>query len=274
MNSKKLLETSYHRLMEEYWRGLTMGLGKSRENGKDPYCRDYKMAAYKMTVFANGVTDYANDVIRRLKDSCVDIEFRPKLWRERAKMCITLSVNLVTGIGHVFFHSKIGLPKDDHVHVISEDIRDVDILASLEDLRAFLEKFPEYEKEAEGIAEAKKTEEIKQKKLAEIASQSIETIVPQIMSQSGYEWILEGVYKGWSRAGIPESYILRVKTKKHKMIEINLSQKNFMEKIPEILNVVRQFEQLLEQVPYGVNIANYSPSVQWKKGTGYVKLPK
>ena len=89
----------------------------------------------------------------------------------------------------------------------------------------------------------------------------------QIMSQSGYEWILESVYKGWGRGGIPESYILRVKTKKHKMIEITLSQKNFMERIPEILNVVKQFEQLLEQAPYAVNIANYGPTTQWNKGS-------
>ncbi len=267
MDKKKLLETSYHLLMDEYWRGLTMSLGKSHENGRDPFCRDYKMAAFKMTVFANGVKGYYNDVTRRLKDSCVGIEFRPKAWRDRSKMCIALSVNFMTGIGHVFFQSKIGLPKGDHLHLMSEEIRDVDIIASLEDIRAFLDKYPEYEKVAEAIAEEKRTEEIKQHKLAEMASQSIETIVPQIMSQSGYDWILEGVYKGWSRVEIPESYILRVKTKKHKMIEITLSQKNFMERIPEILNVVRQFEQLLEQVPYGVNIANYGPGVQWNKGS-------
>ena len=271
MDKKKLRETSYHLLMDEYWRGLTMGLGKSHENGRDPYCRDYKMAAFKMTVFANGVKGYFNDVTRRLKDSCVGIEFRPKAWRDRSKMCIALSVNFVTGIGHVFFQSKIGLPKGDRVHMMSEEIRDVDILASLEDIRAFLDKYPEYEKGAEAIAEEKRTEEIKQKKLAEMASKSIETIVPQIMSQSGYEWILESVYKGWGRGGIPESYILRIKTKKHKMIEITLNKNNFAEKIPEILNVVKQIEQLLEQVPYAVNIVNYGPGTRWIKGTENVK---
>jgi hypothetical protein len=79
------------------------------------------------------------------------------------------------------------------------------------------------------------------------------------------------VYKGWGRGGIPESYLLRVKTKKHKMIEITLSQKNFMEKIPGILDVVRQVEQMLEQAPYAVNIANYGPGVQWNKGSENVQ---
>ena len=274
MDSKKLLESSYHSLMDEYWRGLTMGLGKSHDNGKDPFCRDYKMAAFKMTVFANGVKDYSNEVIRRLRSSCVSIEFRPKAWRDRSKMCIALSVNFVTGIGHVFFQSRIGLPRGDRVHVMSEEIRDVDILASLEDIRAFLEKYPEYEKEAEGIAEAKMTEEIKQKKLAEMASQSIEAIVPQIMSQSGYEWNLQRAYKGWRSSGPPDGYILRVKMKKHKMVEITLSQNNFANKIPGILNVVKQIEQLLEQAPYAVNIKSYGPGIQWIKDTEGAKFPK
>lgn len=55
------------------------------------------------------------------------------------------------------------------------------------------------------------------------------------------------------------------------MVEISLSQKNFMEKIPGILDVVRQVEQMLEQAPYAVNIANYGPGTRWIKGTENVK---
>lgn len=271
MKKKKLLETSCHFLMAEFWRGLTLGLGRSREDGKDPYCRDYKIVAYKMTLFANEIKDYHNEILRRLKDSCVEIEFSPKAWRERSKMGIKLSVNLATGIGHIFFRSKIGLSRGDYVHMISEDIHDVDISASLEDLRGFLEKYPEYEKQAEAIIEEKRTEEIKQKKLAEMASKSIETIVPQMMSQSGYEWNLESEYKYFGTGGTPERYILRIKTKKHKMIEITLNKNNFAEKIPEILNVVKQIEQLLEQAPFAVNIVNYGPGTRWIKGTENVK---
>ena len=123
-------------------------------------------------------------------------------------------------------------------------------------------------------AYAKMTEEIKQKKLAEMASQSIEAIVPQIMSQSGYEWNLQRAYKGWRSSGPPDGYILRVKMKKHKMVEITLSQNNFANKIPGILNVVKQIEQLLEQAPYAVNIKSYGPGIQWIKDTEGAKFPK
>ena len=114
-------------------------------------------------------------------------------------------------------------------------------------------------------------EELKQKKLAEMASKSIETIVPQMMAESGYEWNLESEYKYFGRGGSPDRYILRIKMKKHKMIEITLNQNNFANKIPEILNVVAQIEKLLEKVPYAVNVLNYGPNIRWIKGTEYVK---
>ena len=272
MDAKKLLETSLHSLMEKHWRGLTMGLGKSHESGKpDAYCKDAKMLVLKLRTFAQGVEGYVHEINNPLKDSCIGIQFKPRPSKLRSKMCIALSINLVTGIGHVFFRSKAGLLRGNFVHLISEDVRSMDIGGTLENIRAFAEKYPEYAKEAEEIAEAKRTEEIKQRKLAEMAAQSIETIVPQIMAQSGYEWNLERASNGWGRGGISDGYILRVKTKKHKMVEISLSQKNFANKIPEILNVIRQIEQLLEQAPYAVNIANYGPGVRWRKGMDYVK---
>lgn len=92
-----------------------------------------------------------------------------------------------------------------------------------------------------------------------------------MMAESGYEWNLERDYRHYGSGGVPERYILRIKTKSHKMIEITLNQKNFAKKIPEILNVVRQFEQLLEQTPFAVNILNYGPGTHWMKGTEYVK---
>ncbi|MBQ3840434.1 MAG: hypothetical protein II819_10975, partial [Fibrobacter sp.] len=46
--------------------------------------------------------------------------------------------------------------------------------------------YREYKEGAEKIVEQKKLEMEKQRKLAEMASKSIETIVPQLMSQSGY----------------------------------------------------------------------------------------
>ena len=51
------------------------------------------------------------------------------------------------------------------------------------------------------------------------------------------------------------------------MIEITLNRNNFTNKIPEILNVAKQIEQLLEQTPFAVNIVNYGPGTRWIKGT-------
>ncbi len=140
----------------------------------------------------------------------------------------------------------------------------------MDSMRAWAENYRENKARAEKIAEEKRIEEQKQKKLAEIASKSIETIVPQMMTESGYEWNLESEYKHFGCGCVPDRYILHIKTKSHKMIEITLSQKNFAKKIPEILNVVRQIEQLLEQAPFAVNIVNYGPGTRWIKGTEYV----
>lgn len=274
MDSKKLLESSYHSLMDEYWRGVVSRLGESREDGKDPYCRDFRLLVIKLINMAKGLEGYVHGVTKFLKGVLIEIQFSPKPWKSRSKMRIAFSVNLVTGIGRIFFQSRIGLPKGDFVDVSSEAIQDVDIPATMEGLRGFLERFPEYEKEVEKIAEAKMTEEIKQKKIVEMATQSIETIVPQIMSQSGYEWSLERVYKGWRSSGTPDGHILRVKMKKHKMVEITLSQNNFANKIPGILNVVKQIEQLLEQAPYAVNIKSYGSGIHWIKDTEGLKFPK
>ena len=141
----------------------------------------------------------------------------------------------------------------------------------MDNMRAWAVDYQEHKANAERIAEQKRIDELKQQKLAEMASKSIETIVPQMMAESGYEWNLEKEYKHYSWGGFPDRYILRIKTKSHKMIEITLSQKNFSKKIPEILNVVRQIEQLLEQAPFAVNILNYGPGTRWIKGAEYVE---
>ena len=171
----------------------------------------------------------------------------------------------------MFLNSKIGLPKGNFINITVEDIENLDVEATLDSMRAWAENYRENKARAEKIAEEKRIEEQKQKKLAEMASKSIETIVPQMMAESGYEWNLEREYKHFGRGCVPDRYILHIKTKSHKMIEITLSQKNFAKKIPEILNVVRQIEQLLEQAPFAVNIVNYGPGTRWIKGTEYVE---
>ena len=271
-------------LLRDYWTGIINGIGKSDDvGGKFDYFNDSKALVSRLKSFAGALSDFVAEVKEiRLgskflvfkKTSHVEmvkIKLMPKPMKERHKLELTLSIDLRTRKSYVFLNSKIGLSGCDYVFVKKEDIRNLDVDATLEDLRGFVEKYQDYKAGAEKIAEEKRTEELKRKKLAEMASKSIEAVVPQIMATSGYEWNLESEYKYFGRGGSPDRYILRIKMKKHKMIEITLNQNNFANKIPEILNVVAQIEKLLEQVPYAVNVLNYGPNICWIKGTEYVK---
>ena len=127
--------------------------------------------------------------------------------------------------------------------------------ATLKKLSLFIKKYPQYQEEA---LNAYLTKE-KENKIVDMAEKSIQTIVPQIMANSGYEWILTCE---------ETRYILSIKMKKHKMIKISLTAKNFAEKISGILEVVAQIDNLLEKIPFTVDIKTYGSNIQWKKGNG------
>ena len=59
--------------------------------------------------------------------------------------------------------------------------------------------------------------------------------------------------------------VLSIKMKKHKMIQISLTPKNFSEKIAGILKVVAQIEALLGQIPYAVDIKSYGNRMPWRR---------
>ena len=270
--------------LKRYWCDLIRDLAKTDSmGGKFDYFGDPNALILKLKVFSNSLGDFVSElkeyhsdakyfVFRgRRKLEVVKLKLMPKPIRDRSKLELTLSINLMTRKSYVFLYSRIGLTKGNFTTITVEDIENLDVDATLDSIRAWVGNYQEYKAGAERIAEEKRTEELKQQKLAEMASKSIETIVPQMMAESGYEWNLESEYKRYGCGGVPERYILRIKTKSHKMIEITLSQKNFAKKIPEIMNVVRQFEQLLEQAPFAVNILNYGPGTRWIKGLDYVK---
>ena len=98
----------------------------------------------------------------------------------------------------------------------------------------------------------------KENKLLDMAEKSIETIVPQMMASSNYEWNL---FCEETR------YVLSIKMKKHKMIQISLTPKNFANKIQHILNVVSRMEKLLDEIPFPVDIKGYGNNIKWRKGT-------
>ena len=125
--------------------------------------------------------------------------------------------------------------------------------ATLQNIDILLKKFPDYHEHAHNLRFAQE----KENKLIEIAEKSIESVIPQLMSRSGYEWHLDND---------ETRYILSIKMKKHKMIQISLTPKNFSEKISGILKVIAQIETLLDQIPYTVDIKSYGSSIPWKKG--------
>lgn len=289
MPAKKTQNKNLVNLLEDYWREIVKGFPKTEGSGAAANLKDADSLVSKWKIFGQTLNNFALEITNVSKSkslnpfqaffgtkavSCISViqmKLTPKAIKDRTKLNVSLSVNLETGKANVFLNSKIGLQWHNFTHVSVENIVNLDMDGTLENIRLFAEKYREYKDGAETIVEQKKLEMEKQKKLAEMASKSIETIVPQMMSQSGYEWNLESEYKNFGTGGTPERYILRVKTKKHKMIEITLNQNNFADKIPEILNVVKQIEQLLEQAPFAVNIVNYGPGTRWIKGTEYVK---
>ena len=293
MPSKKTQNKNLVNLLEDYWREIVKGIPKRNDGSasptdlKAPEIKDANSLVFKWKSFGRTLENSVVEVTNMAKApnpfqaffgakaahkiSIVQMKISPRSIRERGKLSISLSINLETGMANVFLSSKIGLEWHNFTHVSVENISDLDMDGTLENIRAFSARYREYMEGAEKIVKQKKLEMEKQKKLAEMASKSIETIVPQMMAQSGYEWNLESEYKHYGTGGVPERYILRIKMKKRRMIERTLNQNNFAEKVPEILNVVKQIEQLLEQAPYAVNIANYRTGIRWIKGTEYVK---
>lgn len=97
----------------------------------------------------------------------------------------------------------------------------------------------------------------KERKIHEMAKSSILTFVPNLMSQTNYEWNL---------IEEDERFILQIKMKRGKMMEITLGNKTFTEKLPDMMRVISQIEQLLATIPYPVNIKSYGRNIRWRKG--------
>lgn len=96
----------------------------------------------------------------------------------------------------------------------------------------------------------------KEQKIHSLAQTSIRIVVQNIMSQSAYEWNLVEEER---------RSVLQIKMKRAMMMEISLGHKTFSKKIPKILSVIAQIEQLLGEIPYPVNIKRYGNNINWKK---------
>ena len=85
------------------------------------------------------------------------MKLTPKAVKDRAKLNISLSVNLETGKANVFLNSKIGLQWYNFTHVSVENIVNLDMDGTLENIRAFTEKYRKYKEGAEKIVEQKRS---------------------------------------------------------------------------------------------------------------------
>lgn len=128
-----------------------------------------------------------------------------------------------------------------------------DFTASLLKVEEFVKNYPKHRKQAD----KKKDTIIKKEKINEMASKTIETIVPQMMASTNFEWHLErSTYR----------YTLDVKSANNKMLRISFTLKDFAKKLSSLVNFTTQMNNLLENSLYIVEVRSCDPSLNWKKG--------
>lgn len=130
------------------------------------------------------------------------------------------------------------------------DIRDYKTV--IEEFTAFYKNYNLYCEEINPAL----LENEKQEKIRQTAKNTIRVLIPNFMAQTGYEWNL---------VEEDERAILQVKMKRAKMIEITLGYKSFTDKIPELMNVIKQMDELISAIPYPANIKSYGRNIPWKK---------
>ncbi len=105
---------------------------------------------------------------------------------------------------------------------------------------------------------------MKEEKTKELAKNTINTIIPQLMAGSDYEWCLKRDGK-W---GDIDRLLLLIKLDGRKMIEISLGFKSFERKLPELLNVIAKIKEATKELPFQINIKDYghNSDIDWHKG--------
>ncbi len=126
--------------------------------------------------------------------------------------------------------------------------------ARLDELIALINKYIEDYQENQNQLNSKILEFEKNEKFKDTARKSIKAIVEAKMRGTSYQWNLT---EEETRC------VLCIKMKRSKMIEITLGYKSFTDKIPEMLEVIKQMENLLETIPYPVNIRSYGKNIEW-----------
>lgn len=134
------------------------------------------------------------------------------------------------------------------------DIRDCGWESIVEQVARFRKNHPRY---CDELEEAVDLAVEKRKKTEQMAKNAIRAAVPRMMAATGLEWNLEEEQ---------ERAVLLVKMPRAKMLRITLGYKSYMDKLPELANVIDQMKRLIETIPYPVEVGNLGRNVKWKKG--------
>ena len=124
---------------------------------------------------------------------------------------------------------------------ISYSLPTIDLQETLENLECFVDDFPKnFERFENALVENEK-----KAKIEAMAKVSIKAAIEQLLASTHYEWELIETDKFYSlRVGLGNN-----------VVSMTLNDKNFARRIPVLLDALRQVENLVEALPFPMDIA-------------------
>lgn len=116
-----------------------------------------------------------------------------------------------------------------------------DLSATLDNLANFIEEFPSYCEQSSRII----TEIEKERKLEEIARDTIRATVSHIMESTKYSWNL---YE------FENTFSLEVSINDEYSVEMDFNTQNYLERIPALHGILKQTENFLKEIPFPITI--------------------
>ena len=116
-----------------------------------------------------------------------------------------------------------------------------DLSATLDNLANFIEEFPSYCEQSSRII----TEIEKERKLEEIARNTIRETVSHIMESSKYSWNL---------TEDENTFSLEVSINNKYSVEMDFDTQNYLERIPALQCILKQTENFLKEIPFPITI--------------------
>ena len=252
---------------EQYWKGIIDNIIKCDKTGNSNSFPIGEAAIIsKLNTFIQSIDGFESTITRKYEDddgttnkrknlNIVGLCLNPQI--DEFNAYFWLVINTIEGLGEIRLISKFVYGV---LEVSSSRFSNVDIDETLIEVRNFLGKFVSYQNESKKIIDnLVKLEEAKEEKIVDILEQNINAVIPQMMASAGYIWNLHYNVER-------KHYVLQVKLKKRRMIEINLNENNFLTIIPELLTIISQIYQVFEKVPSAVNVRSCGRNIKWKTG--------